>query len=102
LCEGRLGCNTLRMAGAAALAPALRQLPALQTLEYVCGWRAGEGGVAAGAGRRVVRLMWWVHVCGGKEVPCLTLFCVCGSGCMSDAQGNVCCDHVWDVVLCCV
>ena len=49
------------------LAPALLQLTALQSLKYVCGCRAGGGGIVARAGRRVVRKDVVVHVCGGMQ-----------------------------------
>ncbi len=42
-------------AGTAALVSALRELTALQTLRCVCACEAGNGGVVARAGRRVVR-----------------------------------------------
>ncbi len=57
-CEDSLHENRLKEAGAAALAPALLELTALQALEYVCGCRAGDGGVLARAGPQGRALDW--------------------------------------------
>ncbi len=96
VCEGSVSYNGLGEAGAAALAPALRQLTALRKLKYVCGCRAGYGGVGAGSSGSC----GGACVCGGKERQCLTFVRGVGCACVSGAQCNVCCDHVWDAVLC--
>ena len=63
----RLSNNSLGAAGAAALAPALRELTALQTLSYVCGCQGrGEGDRWVWVEVEVCGVA--VGVCGGEAM----------------------------------
>ncbi len=102
VCEGSLSSNNLGEAGPVALAPALRQLTALQTLEYVGGCSAGDWGVAARGGRRVGAFarwnLWPWLVASAAYAACMGACAVsmCGMWCCVVCEGSLSCNMLGD------